>query len=103
MMRTRSLCLIPPILASCLCAADYTALDRYVAAPDGSFRYQLARTIPADGVTVYQLDMVSQTWLSAAEVDRPEWRHWLTIVKPDRISTSTAVLFIDGGSNQNTP
>jgi PhoPQ-activated pathogenicity-related protein len=36
-------------------------------------------------------------------VDKPEWRHWLTIIRPDRLTTSTAVLFIDGGSERSTP
>jgi PhoPQ-activated pathogenicity-related protein len=47
--------------------------------------------------------MVSQTWLTSAEVDKPEWRHWVTIYKPDRISTSTALLYVDGGDNSPTP
>jgi PhoPQ-activated pathogenicity-related protein len=84
-------------------AADYTALDRYVAAPDPSFRYTLARTVNSPGLVAYQLDMVSQTWLTSAEVDRPEWRHWVTIYKPDQISTSTVLLYVDGGDNSPTP
>src|SRR6516162_1722019 len=84
-------------------AADYTALDRYVAAPDPSFRYTLTRTVNSPGLVAYQLDMVSQTWLTSAEVDKPEWRHWVTIYKPDRISTSTALLYVDGGDNSPTP
>jgi PhoPQ-activated pathogenicity-related protein len=83
--------------------ADYTALDRYVAAPDPSFRYTLARTVNSPGLVAYQLDMVSQTWLTAAQVDRPEWRHWVTIYKPDQVTTSTTLLFINGGSNTNSP
>lgn len=91
------------LLLLCAFAADYTALDRYVAAPDSSFHYTLNRTVNYAGITAYQLDMVSQTWLTTAEVDRPEWRHWVTIYKPDQLTTSTVVLFIDGGSNSNTP
>ena len=84
-------------------AADYTALDRYVAAPDPSFRYTLARTVNSPGLVAYQLDMVSQSWPTSAEVDKAEWRHWVTIYKPDRISTSTALLYVDGGDNSPTP
>jgi PhoPQ-activated pathogenicity-related protein len=84
-------------------AADYTALDRYVAAPDTSFRYSLARTVNYSGLTAYQLDMVSQTWLTPAEVDRPEWHHWVTIYRPDQLTTGTVLLFINGGSNSATP
>src|SRR5690348_2386666 len=84
-------------------AGDYTALDRYVAAPDASFRWSLARTLSYPGLKAYQLDMVSQTWLTTAEVNRPEWRHWVTIYKPEQLATSTVLLFINGGSNSNTP
>jgi PhoPQ-activated pathogenicity-related protein len=82
---------------------DYTALDRYVSAPDSSFRYSEVRTVSLAGLTAYQLDMVSQTWLTPAEVDKPEWHHWVTIFKPDQVTTSTALLFINGGSNSATP
>jgi PhoPQ-activated pathogenicity-related protein len=91
------------LLAAVAHAADYTALDRYVAAPDPSYRYTLVRTTSVQDATVYQLDMVSQTWLTTAEVDRPEWHHWVTIVKPDQLTTSTAILVIDGGSNTSSP
>jgi len=92
-------CLLFPAIYS----ADETALDRYVAAPDASFKYTLNRTIPVAGATIYQLDMVSQTWLTTAEVDQPVWRHWVTIIKPDKPSTNTALLFINGGSYRTTP
>jgi PhoPQ-activated pathogenicity-related protein len=82
---------------------DYTALDRYIAAPDPSYRYAMVRTLPAQGLTIYQLDMVSQTWLTSAEVDRTEWHHWVTVFKPDQVNTSTALLVIDGGSNTASP
>jgi len=90
-------------VASLAWAGDYTALDRYVAAPDSSYRYTLARTLNLPGLTAYQIDLVSQTWLTAAEVDRPEWHHWVTIYKPAQLATATALLFINGGSNSSTP
>jgi PhoPQ-activated pathogenicity-related protein len=102
-MRSATASILLTTLASLAWSSDYTALDRYVAAPDASYRYTLVRTVPMSGVTAYQIDMVSQTWLTAAEVDRPEWHHWLTIFKPDQLTTSTALLFIDGGSTRSTP
>ena len=68
-------------------AADYTALDRYVAAKTEAYRHSLVRTIPTNGATIYQLELTSQTWLTTAEVDKPEWKHWLTIVRPDRLTS----------------
>jgi PhoPQ-activated pathogenicity-related protein len=78
-----------------------TALDRYIAKPDPSFSWKLIETIPGTGYTTYVLAMTSQTWRSAAEVDRPEWKHWLTIVKPDKLAFSKALLYIGGGSNKD--
>ena len=98
-LRALPLCLVAALAS----AADYTALDRYVASPDASFRYTLVNKVSVLGVTAYQLDMVSQNWLTTAEVDRSEWHHWLTILKPAQLTTSTAVLFIDGGSNSSSP
>ncbi|HUS05989.1 MAG TPA: PhoPQ-activated pathogenicity-related family protein [Bryobacteraceae bacterium] len=80
-----------------------TALDRYVAAPDPSYRYSLVSTLPGEGYTAYILDVTSQTWRSASEVDRPEWRHWLTIIRPDQVSGNTGLLFITGGANNSKP
>ena len=76
-----------------------TALDRYVAQPDSAYRFKLVRSYPNIDHTLHVIEMVSQTWLSLAEVDRPEWQHWLTIVAPRGVTTSTALLFIGGGNN----
>ncbi|MCS6952137.1 MAG: PhoPQ-activated pathogenicity-related family protein [Bryobacterales bacterium] len=84
-------------------AARQTALDRYVRAPDPSYRYELVSTLSGPGYTAFVLDMVSQTWRKPEEVDRTEWRHWLTIIKPDQLSSDIALLFITGGSNPGKP
>jgi PhoPQ-activated pathogenicity-related protein len=76
-----------------------TALDRYVAQPDPSYSWKKVAGTRVDRVTTYTLDLVSQNWLTTAEVNRTEWRHWLTIVKPDELTHSTALLLIGGGSN----
>jgi PhoPQ-activated pathogenicity-related protein len=81
-------------------AAD-TALDRYVRKPDATYRYEVVNTIPGEGYTTYVVDLTSQTWRSAAEVDRPVWKHWLTIVKPDHVAGTTGFLFITGGSTKD--
>jgi len=39
-----------------------TPIDRYVNKPDASYRWEIAKTIPGDGITTYVVDMVSQTW-----------------------------------------
>lgn len=80
-------------------AASETALDRYVRAPDPNFTYELVKTIPGEGYTAYVLDMTSQQYLTAAEVNHPIWRHWLTIVKPNTVTTNVGLLIISGGDN----
>ena len=82
-------------------AGKFTALDRYVQAPDSNYKYDLVRTIPGDGYTGYVIDMTSQQWRTAKEVDRPVWKHWVTIVKPQRVTSTTGFLFITGGSNKS--
>ena len=78
-----------------------TALDRYIAKPDPSYSWKLANTITGNGYKGYVLDLTSQTWRTAAEVDRPAWKHWLTIVKPDKTTSNKALLFIGGGNNRD--
>jgi PhoPQ-activated pathogenicity-related protein len=82
---------------------EVTALDRYVAAPDPSYRYELIETIPGDGYAAHVLEMTSQRWRDEAEVDRPLWKHWLTIIEPEQIATGTALLIVGGGSNERKP
>lgn len=83
--------------------ATRTALDEYIAKPDPSYSWKLLKTIPGDGYTTYVVDMISQTWKSQPEVDRPIWQHWLVIVKPDVVKHDTAFLNIGGGKNGGPP
>jgi PhoPQ-activated pathogenicity-related protein len=82
---------------------ERTALDNYVAAPDTNYNVRLFTTIPGNGQTTYVLEMTSQAWLTTNEVDRPLWKHWLTIVRPATVAHSTALLFISGGANGGSP
>lgn len=80
-------------------SAQETALDRYLAKPDPVYGWKLIKTINDRGCQGYILELTSQTWRSETDVDRPVWKHWLTIVKPEKVTTSKALLFIGGGSN----
>jgi len=107
-LRTRALAAVLPLaLLPWLTAAGTarrgateTALDRYVARPDPAYQWKRVSTAQAEGVTGYALDLVSQHWLTPAEVSRPEWRHWLLVVRPDTVAHPTALLVIAGGSNR---
>jgi len=83
--------------------AGGTALDDYVAAPDSNYSYGPApvNTIAGPGYTAYVWEMTSQAWRDASEVNRTLWKHWLTIIVPETVSHSKALLFISGGSNGN--
>jgi PhoPQ-activated pathogenicity-related protein len=81
-------------------AANQTALDKYIAKPDPNYSFKLVKTLPGEGGTAYILEMISQKWLTEKEVDKPLWKHWLTIIKPDNVASETALLFIGGGSNE---
>lgn len=81
--------------------AEPTALDRYVAQPDDHYSYRLVDTIAGEKTTTFVLEMTSQAWLTEKEVDRPVWKHWLTITRPESVDYSTALLLIGGGSNRD--
>jgi PhoPQ-activated pathogenicity-related protein len=82
-------------------ATQPTALDQYIAKPDPVYGWKLVSTIPGGGYQAFVLELTSQTWRSEAEVDRPVWKHWLTIVRPDTIQTNKALLFIGSGGNRD--
>ncbi len=78
---------------------EKTPLDAYVAKPEPVYKWELKGTYPGDGQTTYVLEMTSQTWRSAADVDRSVWTHWMTIVKPDVVKHDKALLYIWQGDN----
>jgi PhoPQ-activated pathogenicity-related protein len=84
-------------------AGENTALDRYVAAPDPSYRYELLTTLGGDGYTASVLRMTSQQWRSPAEVDRPLWTHFLTIIRPLQVRHRTGLLVLSGGASGKAP
>ncbi|HXW04353.1 MAG TPA: PhoPQ-activated pathogenicity-related family protein [Vicinamibacterales bacterium] len=80
-----------------------TALDRYVAAPDPSFGWKVLRELPAEGASATLLEMTSQRWLTEQEVERPLWTHWVTVIRPVRVTSDVGLLFITGGSLERQP
>lgn len=82
---------------------EATSIDRYVAAPDATFRWELVGSQETPQGTLFVIDLKSQTWLKSDEVDRPVWQHWLTIFKPTGVTTNKAMMFIGGGGNGKEP
>ena len=88
------------LFSLCLAYGADTALDRYVKAPDSTYKWNAAGTTSASGVSVSLIEMTSQTWRSAKEVDKPEWKHFIQIYKPAKVKSNIALLWIDGGNNR---
>jgi PhoPQ-activated pathogenicity-related protein len=97
-LRSVAALVVPALLVALTGSAAETALDRYVAKPDPNYKYELVSTTPGPGYTTYVLDLTSQQWRSSEDVNKPIWKHWLTIVKPDKVASTTGFLFITGGS-----
>jgi PhoPQ-activated pathogenicity-related protein len=94
--------LLALLLITCVRGAENeTALDRYIREPDPAYAWKLAATVKGDGYTTYIIDLTSQTWRTEKDVDRPVWKHWLTIVRPDNLKHHTAFLYIGGGDNDD--
>lgn len=78
-----------------------TPLDDYVNKPDPAFKYELneaaSTSNPTHDIKVYHL--VSQEWLTSAEVDRTLWEHWVTVVVPKERKYKPAMTVISGGGN----
>jgi PhoPQ-activated pathogenicity-related protein len=89
--------------ASARAHTGLTALDKYVAAPDPAFAWKALRDLPAEGVKATLLEMTSQRWLTEKEVERPLWTHWLTVIRPEKVTSDVALLFITGGSLARQP
>ena len=75
------------------------ALDAYVAKPDPAFAWSVDHAISGPGYHGAVLAMTSQAWLDASKVDKPLWKHWLTVIVPDEVKHHKAFLYITGGDN----
>ncbi len=84
-------------------AAEITALDRYVAKPDAAYSWRHVSTREVAGTKVHLLEMVSQSFLTDAEVDRARWSHWLRVVVPPKVQSRIGLLAIGGGSHRADP
>ena len=80
-------------------AATKTALDAYIAAPDPSYAWEVAKTIGGNPSTTSIIKLRSQSWRAPGEVDRTAWEHWLVVVKPEQLKTDRVFLMVGGGGN----
>ena len=76
-------------------------LKEYVFKEDPAFRYEVVDTFSGDGWKEYYIKMVSGSWLTEKEVNQTEWWHWITIVVPNNVVETEALLMIGGGSTKD--
>jgi PhoPQ-activated pathogenicity-related protein len=79
------------------------ALDAYIAKPDPSFGWKVAGPIKGEGYHGAVLELTSQTWDAPKDVDAKVWKHWLTIIVPDKLGHDKAFLYITGGNKGDPP
>ena len=77
-----------------------TALDDYIARPDANYGWKVVSERLENGLKLVTVDLTSQTWRTAEEVNRTEWKHWLTVAIPDEIESDIGFLMIGSGSNR---
>lgn len=83
-------------------SAGATELDRYVAEADDAYRWSVVSTRQQGDLVVTVIDMTSQRWRTPTEVSQPEWRHWLTVIRPANVTSDAGLLFITGGANDSS-
>jgi PhoPQ-activated pathogenicity-related protein len=92
------------VLAATGALAQETALDRYVKQKDATYAWRVTKTVPGNPSRTFVVHLKSQTWRTPADVNRPVWEHWLTVVVPEKLLHSTAFLTIaDGGTDRAMP
>ena len=83
---------------------EFTALDRYVQAPDDNYRYEVVEIVSGEvrgeAYKTYIVEMVSQQWLTEAEVNLPLWVHELVVTVPANVTSDIGFLYLTGGSNE---
>lgn len=72
-----------------------TALESYLVTNDGAYSWELTGSMKNDGFSVYSLLLTSQQWREYT------WKHTLTILVPDENNYDGALLFINGGKNED--
>ncbi|KYQ99759.1 PhoPQ-activated pathogenicity-related protein [Tieghemostelium lacteum] len=89
------------VLCTLAVLARCTPLDDYINLPDPSYKWTLNNTIKDESYTAFIIELTSQTWMTTAESDWPLWKHWLSICVPNDVTSDTAFIYVDGGSNSN--
>jgi PhoPQ-activated pathogenicity-related protein len=82
-----------------LALAALLPLDQYIAQKDDVYAWKVVSKASTSSHSTFVLELTSQTWRTAKDVDKPVWKHWLTITRPTSVTAKHALLFIGAGSN----
>jgi len=99
---------IATLIGSSQWLAAQTALDDYIKKADDSYSFNLDNTFVRSGYLRHDIDLTSQTWRVPTEVTQSwkdpgddtqnQWDHKMTILQPEGVPSTTAILLIGGGS-----
>lgn len=81
--------------------APFNVLEQYVYAPDATLAWTVVSRSYTPRYSVFILELTSQTWLSNGAVDKPVWKHWLTVVIPANKVSDICILWVVGGNSDS--
>ena len=76
---------------------EYTSMSDYIESTKNEFSYDIQDVIYEENWTGYHIKMISGEWLDSKKVDQVEWWHYVDIIIPKQTTSSTGIMFIDGG------
>ena len=79
----------------------YTSMSDYIESTKNEFSYDIQEVIYEENWTGYHIKMISGEWLDSKKVDQVEWWHYVDIIIPKQTTSSTGIMFIDGGEKSD--
>ena len=80
---------------------EYTSMSNYIGSTKNEFSYDIQEVIYEENWTGYHIKMISGEWLDSKKVDQVEWWHYVDIIIPKQTTSSTGIMFIDGGEKSD--
>ena len=80
---------------------EYTSMTNYIESTKNEFSYDIQEVIYEENWTGYHIKMISGEWLDSKKVDQVEWWHYVDIIIPKQTTSSTGIMFIDGGEKSD--
>ena len=80
---------------------EYTSMSDYIESTKNEFSYDIQEVIYEENWTGYHIKMISGEWLDSKKVDQVKWWHYVDIIIPKQTTSSTGIMFIDGGEKSD--